>query len=184
MSTISIKGLDKARVLKVLYENAQVQGMGIFQVKGSELTLQECSDLLNNRTRFDYLYGRVMKIDLSKDEFETALYNRDNGDGAAERVIEAMIETNKYAKRVKSVTDAILAKGGVLSPEQSKAFLARTLLADPALGEEEESEVILITNVGQLIDKLVSLAGLQETINCLEKLVNKYDTEKANEEGE
>jgi hypothetical protein len=34
-----------------------------------------------------YLKGRVMKVDLSGDSFGPWLYDRDNGDGAAERVI-------------------------------------------------------------------------------------------------
>lgn len=40
---------------------------------------------------FDYLYGRVMKVDLSSDEsFEERLYDRDNGTGAAQRVIDRL----------------------------------------------------------------------------------------------
>lgn len=41
---------------------------------------------------FDYLKGRVMKVDLSKDEIETAMYDRDNGQGAAEIVINELRE--------------------------------------------------------------------------------------------
>lgn len=42
-------------------------------------------------TYFDYLYGRVMKVDLSSDDgFEERLYDRDNGKGAAQKVIDAL----------------------------------------------------------------------------------------------
>ena len=39
---------------------------------------------------FDYVKGRVMKVDLSGDEFSPRLYDRDNGQGAAEGVINAL----------------------------------------------------------------------------------------------
>jgi sarcosine oxidase delta subunit len=34
-----------------------------------------------------------MKVDLSTDELRTYLYNRDNGDGAAEKAIEKEFQT-------------------------------------------------------------------------------------------
>lgn len=34
---------------------------------------------------FDYLYGRVLKVDLSGDEFEESLYDRDNCGTVIER---------------------------------------------------------------------------------------------------
>ena len=36
---------------------------------------------------FDYLNGRVMKIDLSEDMLDPWLYDRDNGEGAAARAL-------------------------------------------------------------------------------------------------
>lgn len=47
----------------------------------------EAEHILHNQTYFDYLEGRVMKVDLSKDELRTDLYNRDNGENAAENAI-------------------------------------------------------------------------------------------------
>ena len=44
---------------------------------------------------FDYLYGRVMKIHLAGDELDTWGYNRDNGDGAAERIISQLKPVNQ-----------------------------------------------------------------------------------------
>jgi hypothetical protein len=41
---------------------------------------------------FDYLHGRVMKIGLVKNEVNTALYNRDNGPGAAEAAIAPLLK--------------------------------------------------------------------------------------------
>lgn len=87
---VDIKGLDKAEVLKVLYDNSHLQGLGIFQAVPDEfVTIEHCRELLKKQTYFDYLYGKVLKVDLKSDEsFEEWLYDRDNGKGAAQRAID------------------------------------------------------------------------------------------------
>ena len=45
---------------------------------------------LNPRMYFDYLHGRVMKVDLKKDFVDTWGYNRGVGVDAAENVIAAL----------------------------------------------------------------------------------------------
>lgn len=93
MSMINIEGLDKAEVLKELYNNSRVQGMGFLQATGRDLSLEEARVLLTKTTYFDYLHGKVMKVDLSSDtEFKGWLYDRDNGEGAAQRVIDSIRE--------------------------------------------------------------------------------------------
>lgn len=85
---MDISGLDKAEVLATLYNNSRQQGMGFLDPRGqAELSPEEARQLLEQETRFDYLHGRVLKIDLSTDELWTALYNRDNGAGAAEAAL-------------------------------------------------------------------------------------------------
>lgn len=88
---MNIEGLDKAEVLAALYNGSQQQGMGFLQARGAEgMTVEQArKELANNEHGyFDYLYGRVMKIRLRGDELNSALYNRDNGQGAAEAIIE------------------------------------------------------------------------------------------------
>lgn len=90
MSTneIDITGLNKGLVLAALYNNSKVQGMGFLQAKDAVMTEADANELLKHDTYFDYLHGKVMKIDLKSDStLYTGLYNRDIGDGAAERVI-------------------------------------------------------------------------------------------------
>lgn len=43
----------------------------------------------------DYLNCRVMKVDVNGDNFNTHLYNRDNGEGVAERVIASLRNNQK-----------------------------------------------------------------------------------------
>jgi hypothetical protein len=88
---INIEGLKKAEVLKVLYNNSKPLGLGILQFENTDMTTEEAEELLEDQTYFDYLKGRVMKIDLKSDvEFEEWLYDRDNGQGAAQRAIDSL----------------------------------------------------------------------------------------------
>lgn len=88
---MNIAGLDKAEVLAALYNGSRQQGMGFLHKRGGEeMTVEQAQVELKNETYFDYLYGRVMKIDLCGDEVNTGLYNRDNGQGAAEAIINAL----------------------------------------------------------------------------------------------
>ena len=88
---VDIKGLDKARVLKSLYDHSHVKGMGVMQaVPTGFVTVETCAKLLEAQTYFDYLYGRVIKVELSGDEFDERLYDRDCGDGAAQRAVDSV----------------------------------------------------------------------------------------------
>jgi hypothetical protein len=89
---MDIKGISKAKILAALYNASQPLGLGFLQAKPGDMTEQEAQVLLDaGQTYFDYLHGRVMKIDLSGDELHTALYDRDNGRGAAEDAITRAI---------------------------------------------------------------------------------------------
>lgn len=88
---ISIAGLDKGAVLAVLYNNSRPLGLGMLQYTSEEMTPEEGNELLKDQTYFDYLKGRVMKVDLSEDEFDPWLYDRDNGKGSAEMVVKKLL---------------------------------------------------------------------------------------------
>lgn len=90
---MDITGMNKAKVLVALYNRAQPQGMGFLHFTPETMTEEKAQSLLDaGHTYFDYLEGRVMKVDLSKDILRTDLYNRDNGEGAAEAAIAAIAE--------------------------------------------------------------------------------------------
>lgn len=91
MNEVDIKGLDKAEVLAALYNASRQQGMGFLQPRGADgMTAEQAREELKRGTYFDYLHGRVMKVDLSKDTFCAGAYDRDNGQGAAERAIASL----------------------------------------------------------------------------------------------
>lgn len=87
---IDISNLNKGGVLAALYNYSRPQGLGFLHFTPEPMSREEAEALLEEDTYFDYLEGRVMKIDLSKDSFDPQLYDRDNGLGAAQRAIESI----------------------------------------------------------------------------------------------
>ena len=99
MGTISLEGLDKAEVLAALYNASTPLGMGFLHYDPVPMTADEARELLARSTCFDYLKGRVMKVDLSGDELDPWLYDRDNGDGAAMQAIRALLSNDQATIR-------------------------------------------------------------------------------------
>lgn len=87
---IDLSGLDKAEVLAALYNASFVQGLGFMNARSGEMTTEQARELLKDQTYFDYLYGKVMKVDLSGDMLDVWGYDRDNGQGAAKRVVDSL----------------------------------------------------------------------------------------------
>lgn len=88
---VSIKGLSKPDVLAALYNRAHPQGMGFLHYTPEDMTTEQAEKLLQQTSYFDYVKGRVMKVDLSSDEqFDERLYDRDNGPGAAQSAINSI----------------------------------------------------------------------------------------------
>ena len=90
---MNIKGMNKAKILAALYNNSRQQGMGHLAANTGDMTEQDAQGLLDEgNTYFDYLHGRVMKIDLAGDELKTRLYDRDIGEGECERVVNSIAD--------------------------------------------------------------------------------------------
>lgn len=52
-------------------------------------------------TYFDYLYSKVLKVELSGDEFDEYLYDRDCGPGDAQRAIDSISKVKKSKKKAR-----------------------------------------------------------------------------------
>jgi hypothetical protein len=102
MSEINITGLNKAAVLAALYNASRPQGMGFLQYTPEPMTIEQAEALLDSgQTYFDYLQGRVMKVDLSNDDsFNDRLYDRDNGEGAAAIAIASLRATENPDNKI------------------------------------------------------------------------------------
>ena len=92
---IDITGVDKADVLAALYNASRPQGLGFMQYDPKPMTKEEAEALLAERSRFDYLKGRVIKITFKGEEIDPQWYDLDNGLGAAERAISALRESGQ-----------------------------------------------------------------------------------------
>lgn len=93
---MDISKYNKADVLRVLYNNANVVGMGVFSAKRGDMTKEQAEELLKEETYFGYVCGRVLKVDLSTNDLNTRLYNRDNGYNAAECAVLALDTHENY----------------------------------------------------------------------------------------
>lgn len=88
---VNITGLNKADVLATLYNASRPQGMGFLSYDPTPMARETAQAYLDTTVRFDYLQGRVLKLHLGSDsDFDERLYDRDNGDGAAQTAIDAL----------------------------------------------------------------------------------------------
>jgi hypothetical protein len=91
-------GMSRAECLSRLYNKAQCQGMGFLHFDPKPMTLKEAEEIIKYREDnkmgfyFDYLKGRVMKVDLRDGGIVSlVLYDRDNGPDAG---VEALTDPN------------------------------------------------------------------------------------------
>lgn len=112
---INFKGLTRAQVLAGLYNGSRPQGMGFLQYKPGDMTENDAEELLKKRNFFDYLYGRVMKVEIGEEDFEEGLYDRDNGSGAAQRVIDALRQKNMEAIKEQHDKGTLIASALVMN---------------------------------------------------------------------
>ncbi len=84
---IDISKLDKAEVLAALYNASKPQGMGFLHFDPTPMKTEEARELLKQLNYFDYLKGRVMKVEIKGDTLNPRLFDRDNGQGAAARAL-------------------------------------------------------------------------------------------------
>jgi hypothetical protein len=124
---ISLNGLDKAEVLAALYNGSKPQGMGFVQYDPKPMSAAEAKTLLEKKTNFGYLKGRIMNMDLSGDYLDPLGYNRDNGEGAAEKVINEL----RTSKRVNTAAIATM---------HEKSTLAEAMLVEDSLRAETKIE--------------------------------------------
>jgi len=142
-------------VLAALFNRAQSQGMGLLQHQpGHTMTTEEAADTLIRSQYFDYLEGRVMKVDFSGDEIETWLYDRDNGQGAAVAAVkeavgqpesdqppsekDGPVDTKKDADRIRERFGEVLTEPGIVPPgctlDKTLVFILSREGKDPCEG--------------------------------------------------
>lgn len=89
-------------MLAALWNHSRQQGMSVLDTRGAVgkvMTKEQAQEIINSlgscgfgqHLNFDYLWGRVLKVDLAPNEIDLRLYNRDNGDGAGEKAIDSIL---------------------------------------------------------------------------------------------
>jgi hypothetical protein len=112
---ISIKDLDKAELLAALYNKAKPLGLGYLHYDPTPMTRAEAQAVIDQQgLHFDYLRGRVMKVDLGGDQLRTDLYDQDNGWGSS----------------IKSIQEI---KGTLVDPSVSEEIFQETVRITPLL---------------------------------------------------
>ncbi|QFG13220.1 hypothetical protein SEA_GILGAMESH_28 [Streptomyces phage Gilgamesh] len=96
---IDISGLNKAKVLAALWNNAAPPPAHVMpNPRNFAMTAAEAAEiLLRQGAGFDYLEDRLLKVNLSDDTFDSWGYDRDNGAGLAARVIDRLRKTGSVA---------------------------------------------------------------------------------------
>lgn len=87
---VDISGLDKTLLLAVLWNNAKKQSAFDFSKSMPKQRAEELMAYAGDRPYFDWVDGRCLKIDLLGDAMDPRLYDRDNGEGAAARVVNLL----------------------------------------------------------------------------------------------
>lgn len=120
---MNISGLDKAEVLAALFNASRQQGISFLDSRGRrDMTKERAAEILKITEDFDYLEGRVMKISLDRDEVETRLYDRDNGQGSAERAIAHLV-----AARDKTAAAGVAMRTAAISSTDNSLDLTNPL---------------------------------------------------------
>jgi hypothetical protein len=90
--TVDISGLDKMQVLKALWEESKTASFFAMMPKmAPPFSESEAQNVMNSkRPYFDYLSGRVIKTDFTTDQLNPWGYDRDNGKGAMQRVVNSV----------------------------------------------------------------------------------------------
>ena len=107
---VSIGELSKASVLAALYNASAPVGVGFVEAITGPAVMDTASaqnyiDQRKGSLKFDYVYGRPIKVDLTGDSFDPRLYDRRNGGvGIARRIVEKLRKSNEVSS---SYTHAI-----------------------------------------------------------------------------
>lgn len=109
---MNIRGIDKAEILAALFNASHGQGLGLLNPAcAGAMTKEQAQAELDRITqyhtehgypldglyvyKFDYLNGRVLKVDIGTDGLDPRLYDRDNGPGAARRALAHLLPENE-----------------------------------------------------------------------------------------
>jgi hypothetical protein len=88
---VDIAGIDRGKLIVALYNAASPggpQSMGWLHWKPGDLSPDEEHTLTDDNLWIDYLGGRALKVGFEGDALTSYLYDREYGEGAAQRIVD------------------------------------------------------------------------------------------------
>src|SRR5271166_3735595 len=105
---LDIKGIDKAELLAGLYNRSKPLGLGFLQATPSDMTAEQARGIIKEQgLDFDYLNGGVMNVNLARGTLYAGGFDRDNGKGAAQSVVEAIRTGQAAPKNTESLAGGL-----------------------------------------------------------------------------
>ena len=181
--SIDIKGLDKAKVLKALWDHSHVQEKSYLsrqRVDDSGFTIEmaqrEIDYCKGHRLHYYYVYGHVIKCDITDDEFDPWLYDEACGEGMAQKAIN---DLRKEERMMGISYDGPLA---VLEISRTKnddkiaeifhnAFKGKQDYIDNNVIINKDGKLTIHLCIADLIDRDDVFNTLAETLKLVEKLI-------------
>jgi len=87
--SVSIKGLEKVKLLKALWDHAKQAAFFTFSGRTSPV-FDEDSAKEEVKTYIDYFCGRCIKTDLRSDIADPSSYDRDWGEGLFQKIAKSL----------------------------------------------------------------------------------------------
>ena len=94
---IKIKEIDKSKVFALLYNNAKVKMIGMYEKELNKISPDQARKLLEIDKKFVCLNGKYLNLDFSSNIFSSYKYNKENKK-TAETILK---ENNIYFEYVK-----------------------------------------------------------------------------------
>lgn len=111
---IDVSDIAPHELLAALYNRSRPQGLGHLHATPDDMTPEQAEACLKEATPkkasnvgcqqdddsvyFDYLKGRVMKVEINGNILDPVLYDRDLGQGAAQSVVDSIREQRARTK--------------------------------------------------------------------------------------
>lgn len=102
MVKVNIKGIDKIKLLKILWQNQKVTGINasIFQLTEEIINIKMMFNTYKAnyavQSYIDYFEGKAIKTDISKDIADSFLYDRDAGEGVFQKCVDKLRKKKQY----------------------------------------------------------------------------------------
>lgn len=93
MAIIQLGELEKASVLAALYNAAKPSIKELSSYDSTPMTYQEARAISFQQDRFDYIKGRIVLVIFVNSTFNSKLYDKNNGNNAAGKIIESLQKT-------------------------------------------------------------------------------------------